>query len=414
MRKHEKEMHLNHINAQIEGMRKRANGLSEEDAAVLNETIDELTRYADEIKAAEEDMNIEDALKSLEDRINEKIDALNEKVTEQEKPEEEMQENYLKTENALHDFATALRSKNSMDAWQQSLSTNGIAITSGDEFGFLPEYVKGKIDDLLTKSFPWLTKINYVNAKAYAIRTEETAMDSTNPDNLGKGHKAGETKAENAYTMVAKSLTCQNLYAKIYVDNITAFNDEGLIDYVVDRLVRELNAATAKAILVGDGRSSGTPDLRIQAIESIARSSSDSFVTVATHVSGAELITEARATVDAIETYDGGEILLFASKADITEMETVTFGTGSSTQYQSAEVLAGQLGCTEVIACPWLGSAKTYRMIAFDPSKYVMIGEPSIKIDNWENYDKNQHGFRAERACAGAVEGLKSAAVLKS
>lgn len=373
----------------------------------INELVSEFNKEQEEVDA--------EKVKNQLSAIEEMLKAVNEKNEIGKQKPKPMNENYLAGKNAVHDFAQALRSENFAKNWNARLSENGITITGGDEFGYMPDYVKGRIQDLVKKSFPWLQMLNYVNAKAYVIRTEETDMDSSNPDNLGKGHKKGETKAENAYALVAAELNAKPIYTLIYVDNIDDYNDEGLIDYVLDRLIRDLNAGIAKAVLIGDGRSSGTPDKRISSISAIARSTTDSFVTVSTHSAGAELITEARALTDAISNDDGGDIILLASKADITEMETVKFGTNSSTQYQSKEQLAGQLGVSAIFDSSWLGSDKTYRMIAFVPSKYIMIGDrDAMGVKTWEVYETNKQGFRGEVYKAGAVEGLKSASVLKA
>lgn len=395
------------------------NALSQEDADKAYAMIDELEATIKDLEAAEDEKTAEDILNAVDEKIKQFAETLKEKTQSGGAPTPA--ENYLRSTNSLHDFAEALRAgyeKRSTvkAAWGEALRTNGITITSGDEFGYLPDYVKGKIQDAWQHKFEWLNSLKRVSAKRYAIRYQTTDQDSTSPDVRAKGHTAGNVKTDVAFTMLAKSLECQFVYGKIKIDNETKFNDDaGLVDYVVDALTTQMQYEINRAVLVGDGRSSSSPD-KIKKIDAIARSTSDAFVTVTTRdASNNALIEDLRTLCDSVRNEDGEDVFLFMSKADLTALCKHIYATGGDVRYDSIEEMARQLGVTKIITSKLLGADKatyTYQAIAFCPSKYVMIGEDTVSFKTWEDMDYNVTGYRMERALAGAPEGLEMGAVM--
>jgi len=394
------------------------NALSPEDADKAYAMIDELDALIKDLEAAPEEFTMKD----VEAKVDEKIAELKETFKEKQQGggAPTPAENYLRSTNSLHDFAEALRAgyeKRSTvkAAWGEALRTNGITITSGSEFGYLPDYVKGKIQDAWQHKFEWLNSLKRVSAKRYAIRYQTTDQDSTSPDVRAKGHTAGNAKTDVAFTMLAKSLECQFIYGKIKIDNETKFNDDaGLVDYVVDALTTQMQYEINRAVLVGDGRSSSSPD-KIKKIDAIARSTSDAFVTVTTRDSNNAFIEDLRTLCDSVRNEDGEDVFLFISKADLTALCKHIYAAGGDVRYDSTEEMARQLGVTKIITSKLLGADKatyTYQAIAFCPSKYVMIGEDTVSFKTWEDMDYNVTGYRMERALAGAPEGLEMGAVM--
>lgn len=397
----------------------RSNTLSQEDADNAYAMIDELEALIKELEAAPEDFTMEDVLAKVDEKIADVKEAIKEKRDAGSGDEPGAPaENYLRSTNSLHDFANALRSGlnggSFKGEWSKALSTNGITITSGDEFGYLPDYVVSRISDLWQHKFEWLNSLKRVNAKRYAIRYQSTAQDSTSPDVRAKGHTAGNAKTDNAYTFLAESLECQAIYARIKVDNSTIFNDDkGLVDYVIDSLATQMQYEIHRAVLVGDGRSGSSPD-KINSFSSVARATTDAFVTVTTRDAvNYQLIQQLRGLVDDINNEDGEDIFLFMSKADITAVMEYQHTSTGSIRYDSIEDLARQIGVAKIIPTSLCssGSGNT-QAIAFCPSKYVVIGEENVALNTWKDWDYNQTGYIMERFCAGAPEALAMGAVL--
>ena len=400
------------------------NALSQEDADKAYAMIDELEATIKDLEAAEDEKTAEDILAAVDEKIKQFAETLKEKQQVNEGNGDTGNtpaENYLRSTNALHDFAEALRTGlngGSVKAvWGEHLAKNGITINSGDEFGYMPDYVVSRIEDTWKHKFEWLNSLKRVNAKRYAIRYQTTSQDSTSPDVRAKGHTAGNAKTDIALTMLAESLECQYIYARIKVDNLTIFNDDkGLIDYVIDAMATQMQYEIHRAVLVGDGRSGSSPD-KINSIVSIARAASDSFVTVTTRdAANFSLIEDYRALVDSIDNEDGADIILFCSKADLTALCQHIYATGGDIRYDSMEDIARQLGVTKIITTNLVGSDNqtyTYQAIALCPSKYVVIGEDAVAVNTWKDWDYNQTGYIMERAIAGAPEGMKMGAVME-
>lgn len=384
------------------------NGLSAEDAAVVEQDILDMQKLIEELKATEEEVTITKAYDELKKAIDEKIKAIEEKINEN--PNEPIENaNYLASENSLHDFANALRNSNSVDgmskAWGAKLSENGITFAEGGEFGYLPEYVKGRIQDSYEKN-NWLGLLNNTNAKRFAIRYNTSAQ--TDETSRAKGHKSG-TKAGESLTMTSIKVEPQMIYKIMEISNMTIFNDdESLINYVIDELMTQWVYEVQRAILVGDGRQA-SDTYKIDSVSAIVRSTTDAFVTVSQRNSSVDMVEDLVNLVANIEN-NGAPIVMFMSKANLNTLRKYVAASGATTTYVAKDVIAEMIGVSDIITTNVLGTNAD--AVAFVPSKYVTVGSIEPKMAQWENYMENTTSWRLEIPFGGAVEGLKSAAVL--
>lgn len=412
-----KEFTIQNAKSRIEEAKKSANSLNEEDKAAAMAAIEEMEAKVAELEATDEVVSKEDIIKELTAVINEKFAALEEKEDEPEQEQETettMQENYLETKNAARDFFNAARQSANADqfnaVWGAKLSENGISFTTSNDPNYLPSVVKGAITDAWENA-GWVRRLKNTGAKRYAIRYNSSTQ--TDETSRAKGHKNGETKVGETITLNSKTLTPQMIYKLIDIDNLTIWNDDNsLLKYVADECVRQWIWEVGHAVLVGDGRnapSSNNPDLRISGIESVARASSDAFVTVSAHSAQAELIDEVVAMRAAIRD-DAQDVCLFMSMTDINTLRKVVFGTNATPQYQPLAVIAEMIGVNEIIPCSTLGN--TYKAIMFSLKEYALAGENTPAFKASEDIKTNITTWRYEAPIAGALEGLKSAAVL--
>lgn len=395
---------------QIKAKRKALNKLSEQDQAVAEAAIDAMEALVEELKATDEEKTTEDVKAELLKAIEEKFKALEEKPADPNQPSE----NYLKSQNAAHDFCHCARiSRNGEEFranWEGKLSTNGITFTTSNDPNYLPEVVKGKIQDAWER-VGWLSKLKNTGAKQYAVRYNSSTQ--TDANSRAKGHIPTESKTSMTENFVSKKVAPQMVYSLMDIDNITIFmDDNSLLDYVATTLVDQWIYEVGRAVLVGDGRNTGSTG-KITSIESIVRASTDAFVTVNTHSSSNQLIDELVALVDAIEVEDGvNDITLFMSKSDISSLRKYMASSTSTSVYVPIADIAEAIGVAEIVPTKILGS--DYKAIAMRPSKYVIVGEPAPAFKADEDLKSNVTTWRYENPCGGAVEGLKSAAVLKA
>lgn len=394
---------------QMKTLRKELNDLGEDDP----DSVEQLRK------------DVTDALARIDSRMNEiasQVEALQERVGSGDDGGSDGEgaanrlngkktQNYLSSKEATHDFLQAMRDSKNAAAfaanWGARLAENGITIAEGSEDAFLPDAVKGAIQDAWEKPGNWLNRLNNTNAKAFTVRLNTS--DQSAETSRAKGHKRGETKVNESLTFSAKKITPQMIYKRIDLDNMTIFEDDGsLLTYISTELVNQWLIEVQRAILVGDGRQDNDNN-KITSIEAVVDADA-TFTTTFTHSADAQFIDELVQMVNSIKNDEGGAITVFMSQTSLSELRRFVFGDGSSAQYVRKEDMAAQLGVSEIITTSLLGS--DVKAIAMRLDKYVTVGRMNPAFVEWEDYDTNTRNYRVENPFGGALGAPKSAAVL--
>lgn len=403
-----------------------ANSISDEDKEMIQAQITNLEGIVEKVDALEENettTELIDELKSTVNDLSEKLTALNERINQQKEEnnnetEIENKMEYLKTKNALSDFATCIRNSRNADEfrsnWREMLlkntATETVTIAEGSEEAFLPEIVKGLISDAYDRNADWLKDLNYTGAKRFYVRHNVSDQDAET--SRAKAHKRGETKAAEVLEFSAKLLEAAPLYKIAEVSYQTEFDDEGLVNYLINELMDQMLYEIKKAILVSDGRQVSDP-YHITTIEAIAKTSTDAYTVVSTATADF-LVDDMRAMVDGIHNPNGKSIYVFMSKADLRTLARVQASATSTPVYLSTEQVAEQIGATRIITTDLLG--EDFKAIAMIPSEYYMVGRNILNPEwySWHEGYKNLDVYRAENFVGGGINGLKSTAVLKA
>lgn len=396
-----------------------ANTVSEEDKELINSQIAGITAMVEKLDAMEDDNTKElvEELKNTVSEMGEKLTALNEKINlnknNEDNKEDKMDNEYLKSTNAIHDFAEAIRNSRTADEfranWGAVLAQNSIEVTAGSEEAFLPEAVRGRITDLWEKGAGWLADLTNTNAKAFWVR--HNTSEKNDETSRAKGWKKGNTKVAQEITLAAKKLVPQFIYKLQEIDLQTKFeNDEDLINYVLGELVDQILFEERRAILVGDGRALDS-DHKISSFETIAKDTTDAYTTVMT-VASTFLVDDMRAMVDTIVNENNKPVYVFMSKADLRTLARVQASETSTPVYLSEEQVAEQIGATKIFTTDLLGA--DYKAIAMIPSEYYLVGEGVLNPSLMTAHDiyKNLDIYRYECVAGGGINGLKSTAVL--
>lgn len=407
-----KKIFLNYLNRELEKKNTlvSSNAISEDDKAILLDTIEELKTTIAEVEALEESVDVNTVLDEFKTKIDEKIIALNEKIEIKEDTTLEM-ENYLENKKSMTDFFYAVKeSKNSIEFnanWNAKLSENGITTAEGGAEALLPAAIRGAIKDAWERPSNFLNQLKNTGAKRYLVRTASGEGEGIR----AKGHTKGNTKTAQEITLTPKDVKAQMIYKLMPVSAIDEFNDEGdLIAYVVDELERQWLAEIQRAILVGDGRQANDAN-KINSFEAIARATTDAYCTVSTYSADASLTDQIVNMVSDIEDVDNDGIVLFMSKADLNTLRKVVVAEGGTSQYISKEVVAEMLGVKDIFTTTMLGVG--YKAIAFVPRGYVTVGFTNPDLYSWIDGYKNETVYRMEAPAGGAIEAPKSAACMK-
>lgn len=395
------------------------NSLSDEDKAQVEQTIANLNEVAEALDAETNDEAVEElraSVTSLNESLRAIMEKINQKETNIEENEKEM-ENYLSTKNSVSDFVSAIRNaRNGAEFsrnWKNTLSTNSIEVTEGSEFAFLPDLVRGKIQDLWDKKADWLTDLKIVNAKGYTVRVN--GSDKNTDTSRAHGWRPGCTKADQEIVVAAKKVIPQFVYKIQSLDAEMKFSDDGsLLDYLLEELVGQILYEEKRAILIGDGREEGCGHIdSIEPIYKGAAAVTDSYTTIVTAEADSYMLDNLHNLVSKV-TAEGEDVVLFIATSAINEATRVAASDTATPLYLEDEQLARQCRATRIVVTDILDIAGI-TAIAMVPKKYVLVGEnvlnPSLfnQHDIWTNTDV----YRYECPVGGAIEGLKSTAVLK-
>lgn len=390
--------------------------------ANLNTTIEAVEAVEDEEKANE----VMEDLKQTVAELKESIEAINEKINAERddvrdtNEEEEMTENYLKTKNSVHDFCEVIRnSKNGEEfraGWKAMLVKNDaysdtVTVAAGSEEAYLPEAVRGRINDIWDRESDWLRSLNFTGAKRFYCR--HNTSDQTAETSRAKGHKKGDKKEAQKLNFAAKLLDAQFLYKIATLSYETIWdNDDDLLNYILDELTTQILYEVKRAILVGDGREDNDP-LKVTKIEAIYKDTTDSYTTVY-NVGDANtgfLVDDIRMMVDGIHNPSGREVFAFMNKTTLRTLARVQASETSTPVYLSREQVAEQLNVTRIIDTDLLEDSEVIAMI---PSEYYLVGANILDpvFFSWHDGWTNEDNWREEIVIGAGINGLKSTAVL--
>ena len=192
-------------------------------------------------------------------------------------------------------------------------------------------------------------------------------------------------------------------------------SDGSLLDYLVEELVGQILYEEKRAILIGDGREAGTTG-KIDSIEAIYKGDdavTDAYTTIITAEEDSFMLDNLHNLVSKVHA-DGEEVVLFIATSAINEATRVAASETSTPLYLEDEQLARQCRASRIIVTDILDLAEI-TAIAMVPNKYVLVGENVMNPQLFNQHDiwKNEDVYRFECPVAGAIEGLKSTAVLK-
>lgn len=413
-----KENFIKYLTNEIEAKKSfmAQNELSDADREVMDAAIKNLEAIKEEMEAAEE-TNPEalEELKKAVEELQEKLQVVSEKIIDSNKEiPEEMVQNFLQTNEAMHAFANAIRQSGSgaqfRENWNKVLVENGIEFAENAEVAYLPAAVKDMITDKWERDASWLRDLRHTGAKRFYVRPNTSNQDDET--SRAKGWVKGKTKVSEELTFAAKLIEADFIYKLIEVDAKTEWNDDdnSLVRYVVDELGDQILYEIKRAILIGDGRADNS-DYKITSFESIDRQATDNYVTVVAGNASNFLIDEMVKTVNSIKNPNAKPIFAFMSKAALTSLRRFQASENATPMYLPTEQIAEQLGVAKIVETELMSGNNTIFML---PDEYVLVGDPLAPayMKDHQIY-KNINVYREELCVGGGVRGLASASILK-
>lgn len=332
---------------------------------------------------------------------------------------------YLKSARALHEFAKCIvsyrgNSDLAMNAWSQHLKANGI---TGD---LLPT----SIEQILFKTWTDADSILSTFRNSRARMLDLNAFTGEGEGIRAKGHKKGETKQAQALELVNRTTRVKGIYKMLPIDLETIVDDATgeILQFRTEELASRVANEIVVGAILGDGRSSASPDLRVfdgtKGLYSMAAditasetpSSNKYAAAVATQVTaeaGESLFKSYRKLLDAVRTNRRKILVLpYGMVTDIlTEVDTnnrplFAPGTAVETIFPNTRVFELDEMVSEDYTTDFMG-------IAYEDQSYTLNGDQTGQVFTDFDITKNQNVMEVVRYVGGSLSGRKVAAGLK-
>lgn len=323
-------------------------------------------------------------------------------------------ENYLKTKQALTDYASMLGRMAGQDLeevnkeWEKHLLTKGI--TNPDEI--LPQPVVTAIKDAFSKSGTiWATFKKIPGVTKWSNAWNEL-------DEYGKGHAdPNKDKQEQRITFKKRDIDCGMVYKYIKVPKyLIKETKEVLVRYILEELPANVVKAMERAAIIGDGLAANH-DEKITSFIPMANDDvwfNTNFEIEADVANYFDTLILMAGSIQA----EGNKYLVM-SDMTYTRMKLSKDADGRYIDSAATSIGGAKtLGNMPVITVHWLPDIDTAAddeviAVMYAGDAYEVIGDESI--ETYQNFilQKNSEEFLAEIYCGGAMMQYKGAATLK-
>lgn len=281
----------------------------------------------------------------------------------------------------------------------------------------------------------WANKLLSAVHHTPFARVKMMFADITADEARAKGYIKGNLKYEEVFTLLKRKIDPQTIYKKQKFDrdDITDITDFDVVAWVKQEMRGMLNEEIARAILVGDGRSSAYEDkISEDHIKPVYRDAELFTIRVklphiANETEDARAKRIIRNVIKARKDYKGSGNPTMYTTADIkTDMLLLEDGNGYSL-YKTENELATKCRVKEIEEVEIMegisrdetveGTTTTYDLaaIVFNPTDYNVGTDRGGEINSFEQFDidYNQQKYLMETRVSGALVRPKSAIVIE-
>jgi hypothetical protein len=228
------------------------------------------------------------------------------------------------------------------------------------------------------------------------------------------GHKKGETKLNQTLTDTIRSVYNKMVYKKLDLDALEVKENPEILDIRAQELVDAIIVEIARASVIGDGRTSGTPDYRMfdgtrgfYSILGDATAASGIGTKLATSLTVTGNLYDASVEAESAIDAEGG--LVFVAKKSAIKAFRQAKKTNGDYVVAPGNRIEDILGATAVYAPKWMDNA-TCDVIVFANQSYGLTGESTPRTYTDFDLSNNTNVMLAEQARGGSL--IKSAAAV--
>ena len=284
----------------------------------------------------------------------------------------------------------------------------------------------------------WVTVVMSAVKHSPFSRIKSIFADITADDARAKGYLKGNKKVEEVFTLLKRSTTPTTIYKKQKMDrdDVVDITDFDVVSWIKSEMRVMLDEEIARAILVGDGRSTASDDkINESNIRPIWKD--DSLYTIKATVQLGASETETtkgkkfiKAVLKARKNYKGsGNPILLTTEDVLTDLLLIEDANGRNI-YESVDKLATALRVSKIVTSPVLenqtragvelvdGDTKTRTLmgIIVNLADYTVGADKGGAVNLFEDFDIdfNQQKYLIETRCSGALTKPYSAIAIES
>ena len=278
-----------------------------------------------------------------------------------------------------------------------------------------------KVPGFIKRDDTWVTEVmNNVHHTPFS-RIKSVFADITEADARAKGYIKGNLKAEEVFTLLKRITTPTTVYKKQKLDrdDMVDITDFDVVAWLKTEMRMMLDEEIARAVLVGDGRSSSSNDkINEQNIRPIW-TDDDVYTVKATVDVAADATDDAKAkafikaTIKSRKNYKGsGNPTMFISEDMLTNCLLLE-DTNQRVIYDTIEKLATALRVKKIVPVPVMEglkrtvSSKTHELagIYVNMADYNIGADKGGAVNMFDDFDidYNQQKYLIETRCSGAL-----------
>lgn len=278
-----------------------------------------------------------------------------------------------------------------------------------------------KTPDFIKRPDDWVSVVmNGVHHTPFS-RIKSVYADITMEDARAKGYIKGNRKSEEVFSLLKRTTSPTTVYKKQKLDrdDVIDITDFDVVSWLKAEMRMMLDEEIARAILIGDGRSSASDD-KINELNIRPIWTDDSLYTISKKLSFAENATEddqakavIKAAVKARKDYKGsGNPVFFTTEDWLTNMLLLEDSIGHRL-YKTEQELATAMRVSKIVTVPVMEnksrvvSGVTYGLIGLivNLNDYNVGADKGGAVNMFDDFDidYNAQKYLIETRCSGAM-----------
>ena len=259
-------------------------------------------------------------------------------------------------------------------------------------------------------------------------RLKAIYADITADEARALGYVKGALKKEEVFGLLKRTTSPTTIYKKQKLDrdDIIDITDFNVVNWMKKEMRGKLNEELARAILLGDGRATSSPDKIKEAnIRPIVNDADLYTIKYAMPAASANVAKDfVKACIKSREDYEGHNPTLYTTEAFLADMLLIEDATGRFI-YDSEATLCKTLRVKEIVCVPMMknfqratSDSKFHYVdgILVNPADYTVGADKGGAVAMFDDFDIdfNQYKYLMETRCSGSLLKPKTAIVIET